>query len=239
MAKVLIGYSACPLTRAAFEDCGHDVWTCDLLPARDGSPKHYQCDIWEVLGMDWDFAVLHPMCTYLTTSGAWALMDANFEKYPVHGYHQKPNPEKLYGAQRRAAQAIELANFERLLNLPYPVAIENPGTSAINTAIRKPDQVVHPYHFGDDASKGTGWWLTKGTPKLVTNGADYVIPRMCKQKKTGKWLPRWDNQTDEGQNKLSPGPNRWLERSETYPGMAAAMGQWAEWLNKKQPTTKE
>lgn len=232
MAKVLIGYSACPLTRAAFEAHGHEVWTCDLLPARDGSSNHYQCDIWEVLGMDWDFAVLHPMCTYLTTSGAWALMDANFEKYPVHGYHQKPNPEKLYGAERRAAQADELANFERLLNLPYPVAIENPGTSAINTAIRKPDQVVHPYHFGDDASKGTGWWLTKGTPKLVIEPTAYVIPRMCKQKKTGKWLPRWDNQTDEGQNKLTPGPNRWLERSETYPGMAAAMGQWAKWLNK-------
>ena len=96
MAKILIGYSACPLTRAAFEALGHDVWTCDLLPARDGSKKHYQCDVWDVLGMDWDFAVLHPMCTYLTTSGAWALMDANFEKYPVHGYHQKPNPEKLY-----------------------------------------------------------------------------------------------------------------------------------------------
>lgn len=231
MAKVLIGYSACPLTRAAFEAHGHDVWTCDLLPARDGSAKHYQCDIWEVLGMDWDFAVLHPMCTFLTTSGAWALMDANFEKYPVHGYHQKPNPDKLYGAARRAAQTDELANFERLLNLPYPVAIENPGTSAINTAIRKPDQVVHPYHFGDDASKGTGWWITKGTPKLLIDPTAYVIPRMCKQKKTGKWLPRWDNQTDEGQNKLTPGPNRWLERSETYPGMAAAMGQWAEWLN--------
>ena len=36
--RVLIGYSCCPLTRAAFERQGIEAWTCDLLPARDGSP---------------------------------------------------------------------------------------------------------------------------------------------------------------------------------------------------------
>lgn len=40
MAKILIGYSACQLTREAFEAHGHDVWTCDLLPSRGESPKH-------------------------------------------------------------------------------------------------------------------------------------------------------------------------------------------------------
>lgn len=232
MARVLIGYSACPLSRQAFEKYGHDVWTCDLLPARGDGTKHLQGDIWDFLGEDWDFAVLHPMCTYLTTSGAWALKDANFEKYPEIGYHQKIDPTKKYGAERREAQARELDNFRKLLDLPFPVAIENPGTSAINTAIRRPDQVVHPYQFGDDASKGTGFWLTKGTPKLATDPAKYVEPRMCLQP-NGKFLPRWANQTDTGQNRLSPGPNRWLERSETYPGIAEAMEQWAMWLNMK------
>jgi hypothetical protein len=43
----------------------------------------------------------------------------------------------------------------------------------------------------------------------------------------GKVVERWANQTDNGQNKLSPSANRWLERSKTYPGIAAAMGhQW-------------
>lgn len=175
------------------------------------------------------------MCTYLTTSGAWALQDPNYEKYPGIGYHQKIDPAKKYGAERRAAQVQELDNFRKLLDLPFPVAIENPGTSAINTAIRKPDQVVHPYQFGDDASKGTGLWLTKGTPKLVTDPSKYVEPRMCLQP-SGKFLPRWANQTDTGQNRLSPGPNRWLERSETYPGIAEAMEQWAEWLVNKEIT---
>lgn len=246
MAKILIGYSACELTRKAFEQQGHEAWTCDELPARGEGGNHIQGDIWFALtAIQWDMAVLHPMCTFLTCSAAWALMDANFEKYPGVGYHQKTNPEKLYGAERRAAQAVELENFRKLLDLPFPVAIENPGTSAINTAIRPPDQVVHPYHFGDDASKGTGFWLTKGLPKLIIDPAHYVKPRLvCKNKHTfqygqsecpecgtNKFLPRWANQTDGGQNKLTPSDSRWLDRSKTYPGIAAAMGaQWGRFI---------
>lgn len=226
MAKVLIGYSACPLSRAAFEAHGHDVWTCDLLPARDNSPKHLQGDIWDYLHRDWDFAVLHPMCTYLTVSAAWAFKDPDFDKHPSKGgYHQKPAPGTLVGADRRAARKAALDNFRRLLDLPYPVAIENPARSFVCTSIRKPSQAVHPYQFGDDASKLTGWWLTKGTPMLSIDPNNYVAPRFI------DGLPRWSNQTDSGQNRLSPGADRWLERSETYPGIAAAMGQWGAWLN--------
>jgi hypothetical protein len=44
-------------------------------------------------------------------------------------------------------------------------------------------------------------------------------------------VERWANQTDSGQNKLSPGADRWLKRSETFPGIAAAMGdQWGAYL---------
>lgn len=247
MARILIGYSACQLSRAAFEKHGHDVWTCDLLPARGQTHKHLQGDVWNFLDGEWDFSVLHPMCTHLTTSGAWALMDANFDKYPAHGYHQKPNPEKLYGAERREAQAADLENIRRLLNLPFPVALENPAVSAINTAIRPPDQKFHPYQFGDDASKNTGIWLTHGAPELVIDPAKYVHPRLvCENKHqfeyglhkcptcgSGKYLPRWANQTDSGQNKLTPTDDRWLTRSETYPGIAAAFEQWAIWLKTK------
>jgi len=230
MAKVLIGYSCCPLTRAAFETTGHDVWTCDLLPARDGSKKHLQMDVWMALRMcDWDFAVLHPMCTYLTVSAAWAYADPDYQKYPGVGYHQRVKPGTLVGAERRAARDVELDNFRALLALPFPVAIENPGLSFINKAIRGPDQIIHPHQFGDDASKATGLWLTHGTPKLVLETAKQVAPRYVDGR------PRWGNQTDSGQNRLSPSEDRWLERSQTYPGIAAAMGeQWGAWLNNKE-----
>lgn len=220
MANVLIGYSACHLTRAAFERHGHTVYTCDLLPARDGSPNHLQCDVWLVLETDfWDLAVLHPMCTYLTTSAAWAYGDGP--------YHQKVKPGTLVGAERRAARADALDNFRRLLGLPYRLAIENPARSFINTAIRPPDQIVQPHEFGDDASKATGFWL-KGLPPLVPTA--HVPPRWVNCG-AGRALPRWGNQTDSGQNKLGPSDDRWLERSATFPGIAAAMGdQWGRYL---------
>lgn len=257
MAKVLIGYSACPLTRAAFEAAGHEVWTCDLLPARDGSHKHLQMDVWEALrGWRWDFAVLHPMCTYLTVSAAWAFKDPDFDKYPGVGYHQRLKPGTLTGEERRVARDEALRNFRNLLHLPFPVAIENPGHSFVSSAIRPADQIVHPYQFGDDASKATGFWLSPLVPHLQPT--TFCKPRLvcgnCKATHSydeyaapcahmwncehcgaapGFFKARWANQTDSGQNNLSPGDNRWLERSKTYPGIAEAMGaQWGAWLNK-------
>lgn len=225
MSRVLIGYSACPLTRRAFEQAGHDVWTCDLLPARDGSASHFQRDVWEVLlAHHWDFAVLHPMCTYLTVSAAWAFGDGP--------YHQKVKPGTLVGAARRAARDEALENFRRLLGLPFPVAIENPSPSFIGTAIRPPDQVIQPHQFGNDASKATGLWLTRGVPLL--RPTKRVPGRLVQWK--GKTVERWANQTDSGQNKLTPSDQRWLERSKTYPGIAAAMGaQWGAWLERGEP----
>lgn len=230
MSRVLIGYSACPLTRSAFESKGHEVWTCDLLAARDNSPNHYQGDVWDLLELEWDLAVLHPMRTYLTVAAAWALKDPDYDRYPGVGYHQRIKPGTLTGAARRAAQQIEVENFRRLLALPYPVAVENPSPSLINTFVRPPCQVIHPHQFGDDASKGTGLWLTGGLPKL--KGTSQVAPRWVRGK--DGVLPRWANQTDSGQNNLSPGPDRWLKRSATYPGIAAAMGdQWGRYLLEK------
>jgi hypothetical protein len=218
--RVLIGYSACPLTREAFASRGHDVWTCDLLPARDGHPQHFQCDIWEVARDRWDMAIFHPMCTYLTCSASWAFEDPDFERYPGVGYHQKVKPETLTGSARREAREAALDNFRRLLALPYPKAIENPAPSFVSKAIRPPDQTIQPYDFGDDASKRTGLWLDRLPPLLPTRR---VPGRIVNGKE------RWANQTDSGQNRLPPGEDRWLERSKTYPGIAAAMGdQWGE-----------
>lgn len=225
MANVLIGYSACDLTRQAFKAQGHIVYTCDLLPARSDSKMHLQDDIWNVLMRDaWDFAVLHPMCTYLTCSAAWAFSDPDFDKYPGVGYHQKVKSGTLTGEARREARREALTNFGKLLDLPFPVAVENPGVSFASKAIRPPSQIIQPHQFGDDASKATGFWLSHGVPLL--RPTKHIVPRMVEGR------PRWANQTDSGQNRLSPSDDRWLKRSETYPGIAAAMGdQWGQWLN--------
>lgn len=224
--RVLIGYSRCQLTRQGFERAGCEAWTCDLLPV-PGEPNHIQWDIWDVLGWGcWDFAVLHPMCTYLTVSAAWAYADPDFRRYPDAGYHQRVAPGTLVGGERREARGEALAGFRRLLALPFPVALENPGRSFVSSAIRPADQLIQPYEFGDDASKLTGLWLSPGVPPLQP------LPR--EEQAQPRWVagrPRWGNQTDSGQNRLTPGAARWLERSATYPGIAEAMGaQWGAWL---------
>lgn len=215
--RILIGYSACPHTRAAFERHGHQVWTCDLLPARGGEGRHLQCDVWEVASDGWDMAIFHPMCTYLTISAAWAYGDGP--------YHMKVKPETLVGAARREAREEALENFRALLALPYPKAIENPAPSFASKAIRGPDQTIQPCEFGDDASKRTGLWLDRLPPLVPTQR---VRGRLVEHPPgSGKMVERWANQTDGGQNRLPPSEDRWLERSATYPGIAAAMGdQW-------------
>lgn len=111
-----------------------------------------------------------------------------------------------------------LAFFQLLLDAPIPrIAIENP-VGIVSSRIRQPDQVIQPYMFGADASKATCLWL-KDLPKLTPTS--YIKPRMVDGN------PRWENQTNGGQNKLPPSPDRWKERSRTFPGIAAAMAdQW-------------
>lgn len=42
---------------------------CDLLPTDRPGP-HYQGDIFDVIGNDWDLMIAHPPCTHLAVSGA-------------------------------------------------------------------------------------------------------------------------------------------------------------------------
>jgi hypothetical protein len=105
-----------------------------------------------------------------------------------------------------------------MLNAPVPfIAMENP-VGVISTRIRPASQYINPHEYGEDASKKTGLWL-KNLPHLKPT--ETVDPRIVNGK------PRWANQTDSGQNRLSPGADRWIERSRTYQGWADAMAMAA------------
>ncbi len=215
--KVLVACEYSGTVRDAFLRMGHDAMSCDLLPT-DAPGPHYQGDVCDVLNQGWDLMVAHPPCTYLSASG-------------------------MHWTKRglRDPQLTEDAlDFVRLLmGAPIPrIAIENP-ISIISTRIRKPDQIVHPYQFGHDASKATCLWL-KNLPTLratqmfapkmyccgveVENGDKYGCPN-CLGMNVAR--PRWGNQTPSGQNKLPPSADRWKIRSATYQGIADAMAaQW-------------
>ena len=68
--KVLIGCEYSGAVRRAFRALGHDAWSCDLLPAEDGSEHHMQCDVLSVVDDGWDIGIFHPPCTHLSVSGA-------------------------------------------------------------------------------------------------------------------------------------------------------------------------
>ncbi len=112
--------------------------------------------------------------------------------------------------QREALEFVQ-----RLMDAPIDkIAIENP-ISIISSRIRKPEQIIQPWMFGHPEAKATCLWL-KGLPAL--SATDVLTKPECGY---------WSNQTPSGQNKLSPGPNRWKERSKTYQGIADAMAtQW-------------
>ena len=93
--------------------------------------------------------------------------------------------------------------------------MENP-IGVMSTEFRKPDQIIQPWMFGEDASKSTCLWL-KGLPKLEST--KIFPPRIVDGRK------RWSNQTDSGQNRLGPSENRAELRSKTYAGVAKAMAQ--------------
>lgn len=199
--KILIACESSGVVRRVFAAKGHDVTSCDLEPAADNSPNHRQCDVRELLSMEWDMIIAHPPCTYLCSSG-------------LHWNRRIPGREEL------TAQALEFARL--FLEHPCPrICVENP-VGRIGTAVRPADQYIQPYEFGEDASKRTGLWL-KGLPKLVPTRRHHG--RMVNWK--GVLVERWANQTDSGQNRLAPSVKRWQERSKTYQGIADAMAnQW-------------
>lgn len=197
--RVIIGCETSGHVRDAFRRKGHDAWSCDLLPADDGSPYHYQCGLQELMEEDdaWDIGIFHPPCTYLSSSGL---------------HWNKRVPER----SAKTEQAIAFVRY--IMSLPIPqLAIENP-IGCLSSRIRKPDQIIHPHQFGHDASKATCLWL-QNLPAL--RPTENVPPRMVDGK------PRWANQTDSGQNRLPPSADRWKIRSQTYLGIAQAMAdQW-------------
>jgi hypothetical protein len=195
--RILCGCEYSGKIREAFRALGHDAISCDLLPADDGSPHHYQGDVFDIINEGWDLATFNPPCTYLSVSG-------------MHWTTRGLRDPKL------TEDALEFV--QKLMDCNIPKwALENP-ISIISSRIRKPDQIIQPYEFGHDASKKTCLWL-KGLPLL--RPTQYVEPRIIDGKR------RWGNQTDSGQNILAPSADRWKLRSTTFDGIAKAMAaQW-------------
>lgn len=194
--RVLVACEFSGIVRDAFIAEGHDAISCDLLPTERPGP-HIQGDVLDMLGDGWDLMIAHPPCTYLTNAG-------------VRHLHSVPSPNgvvtKVHGEERWQAMRESAEFFNALKCAPIErIAVENPiPHKYARTLIGRYDQLVQPWMFGHGETKATCFWL-KGLPPLMAT----VIH--AERRHSVHMQP--------------PGPDRWKNRSRTYPGIAKAMAQ--------------
>lgn len=213
---------------------GHNAFSCDLLPCSGGRPEwHYNDDVFKIIEnrggklqngknlrikKNWDMMIAHPPCTYLAVSGARWYYHPDDKHLPVN--KRRPHPKYPNRSQDRE-EAIKF--FIDLANAPIEkIVIENP-IGVISSIFRRPDQIVHPFMFGDEARKATCLWL-KNLPKLeptkLVNEGERIFF------KSGKSQPKWYS---DAFVKAKSHEERRTMRSKTFLGMAKAMAeQWTK-----------
>lgn len=198
--KVLVACEFSGTVRDEFIKLGHDAVSCDLLPSESDFGPHIQGDVLDVIGAEkWDLMIAHPPCQYLTIAGNRAF--------------------KEHGEERERERVMAFKFAMTLFNAPISkVCMENP-TGYINTHFRKPDQIIHPWMFGDYEMKRTCLWL-KNLPKLYWSISNARKPEPVTYYKNGYAVYYHDTCRSKGLKK-------WQARSKTFPGIAHAMAvQW-------------
>ena len=200
---------------------GHNAFSCDLMDCSVGFLSwHIKADVLPLLNgqcsfitqdgishsieKKWDMIIAFPPCTYLTVTGnRWFNIDRYGDK-ALQRHKDRKNAIDFF-------MLFANANCEK-------IAIENP-IGVMSTEYRKPNQIIHPYMFGDAERKATCLWL-KGLPELVPT--DIVKPSVIYYKNGRGSDSQWH------MNTMSlPPKERAIARSKTFPGIAKAMAeQW-------------
>ena len=197
MGRVLIACEFSGVVRRAFAARGHDAWSCDLLPAEDRSNKHIVGDARDYLNEGWDL-----LAVFHPPCTRLCNSGARWLSKPPAG-------KTVEGIREELREAAEL--FSDFWTAPIErVAIENPvmhgHAKALIRGYSPPAQTIQPWQFGHGETKATCLWL-RNLPKLMPT--DICAGREARV------------------HRMPPGPDRWKERSRTYPGIASAMAeQW-------------
>jgi hypothetical protein len=156
--------------RDAFIKAGHDAISFDIIPSESDFGPHVQGDA-SALPMEYwqqfDLAICHPPCTYLSNAGARHL-------YPKGVLNED-----------RFSKGMEAKEFFMLLmNLPIEkIAVENPVPSKVYE-LQPYDQIVQPFQFGEPFQKRTCLWL-KNLPKLQSTN---VVDIRESTRTSGNWF---------------------------------------------------
>lgn len=202
---ILIAFEASQTICMAFRNAGFNAFSNDIKDCYGGHHEyHLKMDaVKAIKSRKWNLIIFHPMCTAMAVSGNHV--------YAIN----KPKFNERLNAVKYTQIVWDLA-----VSVCNHVAMENP-VGVLNSYGNFPKpQYIQPYEFGHCESKKTGLWL-HGLPKL--KGTNRVYGRYV------NGLERFNNQTDSGQNKLSPSSNRATLRSKTYQGIAdAIVEQWSQ-----------
>lgn len=189
--KILVACEESQAVTIQLRLLGHEAYSCDIQDCSGGHPEwHFKQDVISLLYDTWDIIIAFPPCTYLTFAGNrhYSLGD---------------------GFKKRLAAA---EFFMKFVNAPCEhIAIENP-VGYMNSCYRKPDQIIHPYMFGDPFMKRTCLWL-KNLPCLEPT---YILERPLPEYIQSNGKKRYWVETVSSSD-------RQKIRSKTFPGIAAAM----------------
>lgn len=207
---------------------GHNAFSCDIMESSGGHPE------WHIMGNvlpllngyitfktedgqthyvngKWDMIIAFPPCIYLTNAG-------------TRHFSTRINPiEKVEARKKKRQEAFEFVLAIANADCPR-IAIENP-VGWLNSQWRKPDQIIHPYYFGDPVQKRTCLWL-KGLDKLEPTNMlpkpepEYICQGPLSKGKRIGWCEGIKGTTggQKGRSKA---------RSKTFKGIAYAMAtQW-------------
>jgi len=191
--NILIGCEESQIVCIAFRERGFNAFSCDLQECSGGHPEwHIKDDVLNHLNDGWDCIIAHPECRYLCFSG---------ERWIT----------EIPGRSELRKEAFEF--FMKLYNAPIKFKVlENSHSVFLEREFRKPDQYLHPYHFGDPYKKLTCLWLN-GLPPLIPTNIVFQRESKC--------------------HKESPGKDRSKIRAKTYSGFAFTMAQqWGDYLLK-------
>lgn len=195
--RILVACEFSGIVRRAFANRGHDAWSCDLLPAEDRSNKHITGDVRDILNDGWDMLIV-------AHPPCTRLCNSG-----VRWLSAPPAGKTLKQMWQELDEGAEL--FSDMWNAPVErIAVENPvmhkHAKARIRNYQDPAQSVQPWQFGHGETKRTCLWLKNLPPLVPTNIVEGREPRV---------------------HHMSPGPDRWKERSRFFPGIAEAMAdQW-------------
>lgn len=220
--KILVACEESQAVTKELRRLGHEAYSCDIIECSGGHPEwHIVQDVLPLLNgfcsfktadgtehsidSKWDMIIAFPPCTYLTVKGnRW---------FDVERYGEK-------AIQRHKDREEAVKFFMAFVNADCDrIAIENP-IGHMSSAYRKPNQIIHPYMFGDPERKSTCLWL-KNLPYLIPT--NIVEPNIIKYKNGKGTDSPWHVNTMS-----LPPAERAKARSKTFSGIAKAMAeQWA------------